>query len=54
MVRRFVMPILAMCGSAFMVIACVVSHKMSCLWFIIVYAIVMLVGWLLDAKNRKK
>ena len=53
-VRRFVMPILAMCGSAFMVIACVVSHKMSCLWFIIVYAIVMLVGWLLDAPNRKK
>jgi APA family basic amino acid/polyamine antiporter len=54
MVRRFVMPILAVCGSAFMVIACVVSHKMGCLWFIILYAIVMLIGWLLDAKNRKK
>ena len=52
-VRRFVMPILAMCGSAFMVIASIVSHKMGCLWFIIVYAIVMLIGWLLDAKNRK-
>ena len=54
MMRRFVMPILAICGSAFMVIACVVSHKMGCLWFIILYAIVMLIGWLLDAKNRKK
>ena len=52
--RRFVMPILAMCGSAFMVIACIFSHKMGCLWFMVVYAVVMLFGWLLDAPNRKK
>jgi len=51
--RRFVMPILAAVGSAFMVTACVFSHRMSCLWYIIVYAVVMLIGWLLDAKNRK-
>ena len=54
LVRRFVMPILAMCGSAFMVVACVVSHKMACLWFMIFYAVIMLIGWLLDAPNRKK
>ena len=52
--RRFVMPILAMCGSAFMVLACIVSHKMACFWYVILYAVVMLIGWLLDANNRKK
>lgn len=53
-VRRFVMPILASCGSVFMVVACVFSHGMSCLWYVILYAVIMLLGWLLDAKNRKK
>lgn len=52
--RRFVMPILATCGSVFMVMACVFSHGMSCLWYGILYAVVMLIGWLVDAKNRKK
>ena len=52
-VRRFVMPILAMCGSVFMAVACIFSHGMSCLWYVILYAVVMLIGWLVDAKNRK-
>ena len=53
-VRRFILPILAIIGSAFMVVACVFSHRISCLWYIIVYAAVMLLGWALDAKTRKK
>ena len=52
--RRFIMPILAICGCTFMVVACVFSHQMSCFWYMVVFAIVMLIGWLVDAKNRKK
>ncbi|MBO5953769.1 MAG: APC family permease [Oscillospiraceae bacterium] len=51
--RRFVMPILAMCGSAFMVVACIFSHRMACLWYVILFAVIMLIGWLLDKPNRK-
>ena len=52
-IRRFVMPILAMCGSAFMVLACIVSHKMGCFWYLILFAVVMALGFLLDRKNKK-
>ena len=51
--RRFVMPILALCGSVFMVVACIFSHKMACLWYLIVFAVVMVIGGLVD-KARKK
>ena len=51
--RRFVLPILAMCGSIFMVIACILSHKWGCFWYMIVFAVVMVIGVLVD-KSRKK
>ena len=51
--RRFVLPILALCGSVFMVIACVFSHKMGCLWYLIVFAVVMVIGHFVN-KARKK
>ena len=51
-VRRFVLPVLAFCGSCFMVLACAVSHKMGCVWYLIVFAVVMFIGWLVD-KGRK-
>lgn len=51
--RRFVLPILAMCGSVFMVIACVFSHRWGCLWYLIVFGVVMVIGGLVD-KSRKK
>ena len=43
-VRRFVLPILAMCGSVFMVIASVFSHRMGCVWYLIVFALIMSLG----------
>lgn len=43
-IRRFIMPVLAICGSVFMVIACILSHKWGCLWYLIVFAIIMLIG----------
>ena len=42
--RRFVMPILALCGSVFMVVACILGHKMGCVWYLIVFAVVMAIG----------
>ncbi len=42
--RRFVLPLLSMCGSIFMIVACVFSHGWGCLWYLIVFAAIMLVG----------
>ncbi|MBE6981618.1 MAG: APC family permease [Ruminococcaceae bacterium] len=50
--RRFVLPSLAFCGSVFMVIACAFSHGFSCVWYLIVFAVVMAIGWLLDRKKK--
>lgn len=46
--RRFVLPILALCGSVFMVIACIFSHGWGCLWYLIVFAVIMAVGALFE------
>ena len=51
--RRFVLPSLALCGSVFMVAACVLSHKMGCVWYLILFAVIMTIGLLAD-KSRKK
>ena len=53
-VRRFVLPILALCGSVFMVIASVFSHGMGCVWYLIVFAVIMAIGLWLDAARKKK
>lgn len=52
--RRFVFPILAICGSLFMVLACVLSHRIACVWYLIVFALIMVLGGLLNRKNAKK
>lgn len=49
--RRFVMPILSFCGSIFMVIACIFSHKTDCLWYLIVFAVIMAIGALVNKKR---
>lgn len=51
--RRFVMPILALCGSVFMVLACILGHGMSCVWYLIVFAVVMGIGLWVDRRNKK-
>ena len=50
--RRFIMPGLAMCGSAFMVIACIISHKWGCVWYAIVFVVDVLLG-IAFLKRRK-
>lgn len=42
--QRVIMPILAIVGSIFMIIAAIYSHKIGVLYFIIVTAIIMLLG----------
>ena len=49
--RRFILPILMMCGSIFMIVACIASHRMGCLWYLIVFAVMMLIGILLNRRN---
>ena len=53
-VRRFVLPILAFCGSVFMVVACIISHKWACFWYLIVFAVVMAIGGVLDKSKKQK
>lgn len=43
-VRRYVLPVLAVCGSVFMVYACIVGHRMENFWYLIVFAVVMFIG----------
>ena len=52
LLKRFIMPTLAFCGSVFMVIACIVSHKWGCFWYLIVFAVVMFFGWLVNKKKK--
>lgn len=51
--RRFVLPILALCGSAFMVVACIFSHGMSCFWYMILFVVIMVIGLLLNKGGKK-
>ena len=50
--RRFILPILMMCGSVFMIVACIASHRMGCLWYLIVYLVIMAIGALLYRKKK--
>lgn len=49
--RRFIMPGLAICGSVFMVVACIIGHKMGCVWYLIVFAVIMAIGALFQKKK---
>ena len=49
--RRYIFPILAICGSIFMVLASIISHRIGCVWYLIVFAVIMAIG---GAVNRKK
>ena len=44
LVRRFILPSLALCGSVFMIIASIASHGIGCLWYLIVFIVIMGIG----------
>jgi len=51
--RRYVLPILAIIGSIFMIVACIIGHGMGNVWYLIVFAVVMLIGAIFDRKAQK-
>ena len=51
--RRFIMPSLSMVGSVFMVVACIFSHGWGCVWYLIVFAVIMAIGALLNRQKVK-
>jgi len=50
--RRWVFPILAFCGSCFMILACILGHRMACFWYMIVFAVIMAIGALVRKSGR--
>ena len=50
--RRFLLPGLALCGSVFMVIASVFSHGTGCVWYLIVFAVIMVIGGLVNKAKK--
>ena len=42
--NRFVAPVLALCGCVFMIIAACFAHKMEVVWYLITFAVIMLIG----------
>ena len=51
--KRFVLPILGVLASMFMVYASIVGHGMENVWYLIVFAVFMAIGWLVNRKNKK-
>lgn len=43
--RRYVLPLLAICGSLFMIYASIMGHGIACFWYLIVFAVVMAIGF---------
>ncbi|MDO4834560.1 MAG: APC family permease [Bacillota bacterium] len=43
--KGIIMPIIAIAGSIFMVIAAIISHGMACVFYIIIFAVIALIGW---------
>jgi hypothetical protein len=36
------------------VIACALSHKMGCVWYLIVFVVIMAIGFLVDKSRKQK
>jgi APA family basic amino acid/polyamine antiporter len=42
--KRFVAPILALCGCLFMIVAACFAHKMAVVWYLITFTVIMFIG----------
>ncbi len=49
--RRYIMPAVSVMGCIFMIIAAIVSHRMSALYYMIIFAAVMLAGFLIGKRR---
>ena len=52
-VKRFVLPILAVLGSLFMIVAAVIAHGKGVVYYLIVFAAVMAIGVYIEYRRRK-
>lgn len=50
--KRFVMPAASIAGCIIMITAAAISHKMAAVYYLIVFAVVIVIGWLIE-RNRK-
>lgn len=53
-VNRFIIPCGAVLGSAFMIVAAILAHGFACVWYLIVFAVIMLVGMAFNAVTARK
>ena len=53
-VKRFVLPAVSLCGIAVILTACVIKHGLDIVWYLIVFALIMLAGLIAELHNRKK
>jgi len=51
--KRFVLPILACAGCVFMVIASIYSHGMDVAWFLLLFVVVLFLGFIFNLRNKK-
>ena len=49
--RRLILPALSICGCLFMIVASIVSHGIGCVWYLIVFAVMMALGILLNHRK---
>lgn len=52
--KRFVLPCLALAGIGVIIYASIDKHKMGNVWYLIVFAVIMLIGFFVDMYNRRK
>ena len=52
--KRFVLPILSIFGVGIIVYASIRSHGMANVWYLIVFAVIMLAGFIVMKLNEKK
>ncbi len=53
-VKRFVLPIASLLGIAVIITACIIKHGTDIIWYLIVFAAIMLAGMLTELYNKRK
>lgn len=50
--KRFVMPAASIAGCLIMIIAAFVSHRMEAVYYLVVFAVVILIGWYIEKRKK--
>lgn len=52
--KRFVLPTLSLLGIVVIITACIIKHRIDIIWYLIVFAVIMISGWAVEKYNQKK